>query len=1144
MKFHVFLPLLLSLSCATLSFALSAKRVALVFDDGPVPADAVPLLELLAREKVVVTFSLVGDRVAENPATAKAILAAGHEIANHSQTHAHARDLSDARLDREVADAQRKITETIGVAPRWYWPPFLEVDDRVRAAVARAGISLYEPQHLVVSKDYDRNVSAAEIFRLATTNVRDGSVILFHEWRKETHEQLPAILAELRRQGCEFLTFSGLHAAMHPARVTFAAVEGGFALAEGKHVAPIFIAENDWPGVRRATGDLRDDVERVTGHAPSLGRAAPQGRNVVLIGTVGRSAVIDELVARGKLDVSAIRGRWEAFQIETIDQPVPGVARALVIAGSDKRGTIYGIYELSQRMGVSPWHWWADVPVTRRDTLSVSPGRHVEPGPTVKYRGIFLNDEAPALTGWAQEKFGGLNSKFYVKVFELMLRLRANYLWPAMWNNAFNEDDPANPRLADEYGIVMGTSHHEPMLRAQQEWKRHGSGPWDYTKNGDVLRKFWADGIRRNRAFESIVTIGMRGDGDEAMSEDTNIALLEKIVADQRKILRAETGRPAEQVPQLWALYKEVQAYYEGGMRVPDDVTLLWCDDNWGNIRRLPTAEERARPGGAGVYYHFDYVGGPRNYKWLNTVPLTKIWEQMHLAHAYGADRIWIVNVGDLKPMEFPIEFFLTYAWRPEAIGYEQLNDYSRAWAARQFGDAHATEIAALINGYTKLNGRRKPEMLEPTTFSAVNYREVERVFRDWRNLEKRAKETEAVLPAEARAAFFQLVLHPIEASRIVNELHLMAGLNRLAAVQGRASTNALAERARELFRDDAALTARWDALLDGKWRRMMDQTHLGYVTWQQPIRNAMPAVTEIQLTERSELAIAAEGDPAARPGDYPISAVAKLPPLSPFGPRSRWFDVFNRGRTPVQFTCETSEPWLKVSTTSGEVGPGVRVEVSADWATVPAGLTERKITVRNAAGGVPLVIVVPVDHRPVTGSGFVELDGYIAIEAPSFHRAVNGRGVEWRTLRDFGRTHGGVTTLPVTAPASEPSAGSARLEYDVIFRSSGEFRVELDCAPSWDFQPGQPLELAVSLDDQPPQHVALGLKATDAEWERAVADGVRKIATRVRVEQPGAHVLKIWRITPAVVLERIVIDTGGVRPSYLGPPESGQAKR
>jgi len=1176
---------LLAMASAALVLAAPVKRVALVFDDGPRPADAEPLLALLAREKVSVTFSLVGDRVNENPATAKTIAAAGHEIANHSQTHAHARDLDDAALDREVAAAQQAIQAATGIVPRWYWPPYLEVDDRVRAAVARGGLTLYTPRHLVVSMDYERSVPAAEILRRATTDVRDGSVILFHEWRAETREQLPAILAELRRQNCEFLTFSALHEAL-------AFADNGFALVRHRAATPLVVSANDWPGVLRAAGDLQADIERVTKVRPSLVTSPqPGASNVILVGTLGRSELIDGLVAAGKLDTDAIRGRWEAFIIETVEKPVPGVDRALVIAGSDKRGTIYGVYEISQQIGVSPWYWWADVPVKHRDELFIRFGRQVDAGPVVKYRGIFLNDEAPALTGWAKEKFGGFNHRFYAHVFELLLRLRGNYLWPAMWQpQAFNDDDPENARLADEYGIVMGTSHHEPLMRAHAEWARYGSGPWDYAKNDAVLRGFWRGSVERTKDFENIQTLGMRGDGDEAMSAETNTALLERIVADQRQIIAEVTGKKVTETPQLWALYKEVQSYYEHGMRVPDDVTLLWCDDNWGNLRRLPTPEERQRPGGAGVYYHFDYVGGPRNYKWLNVTPITKVWEQMHLAWRHGADRIWIVNVGDLKPMEFPIEFFLAYAWDPARWPYEKLTDYAEAWAARQFGGDHASEIAALINGCTKLNRRRTPELLTPDTFSLIHYREAERVLAEWRDLAARAEKLDAVLPAEAKAAFLQLVLHPVQAAANLNEMLVAAGLNRLYATQGRASTNLLTARVRELFARDAALTRRWDAMLDGKWRHMMDQVHLGYTTWQQPVANVMPAVSEVQTSVAGWLALAVEGDPAARPGDYPVSAVAKLPVVSVFSPthsfavggtgppdrfssahpttrpedgfhrsvpgvpsgnanstaslrlapeRSRWLEIFNRGETPVRFTIDVREPWLRVSLTAGEIGPDVRVEVGADWSAVPPGEHIARLTVRPE-GGQPLVVEVPVSKPDVAGvRGFVEIGRQIAIEAPHFSRAVAGAGVEWRALPDFGRTTGGVTAFPVTAPAQVPGGDSPRLEYELHFVSTGEVTVELHCAPSLDFLPGDGLRVAVSFDDAPPQVARLDTAATPADWEKAVAESIRRVATKHRLDRPGNHVLKVWFVTPGVVLERIVVDAGGVNPSYLGPPES-----
>ncbi|MFT3868723.1 MAG: glycosyl hydrolase 115 family protein [Nibricoccus sp.] len=925
--------------------------------------------------------------------------------------------------------------------------------------------------------------------------------------------------------------------------VTFAAEKGVFALVENKSVTPLVVADTDWPGVKRAVGNLQADFERVGGVKPLIqANVTSTQKTAVFIGTLGRSALIDELVRTGKIDVSPIAGRWEAFLLQVVEKPMVGVDRALVIAGSDKRGTIYGVYELSEQIGVSPWYWWADVPVTHRDTVFIKPLRHVETGPAVRYRGIFLNDEAPALTGWAKEKFGGLNREFYTKVFELLLRLRANYLWPAMWNNAFNEDDPENAHLADEYGIVMGTSHHEPMIRAQQEWKRHGTGPWNYKTNGEVLRNFWAEGVRRNRNFESLVTIGMRGDGDEPMSEEANVALLEGIVADQRTILAREVNPDITKVPQLWALYKEVQEYYERGMRVPDDVTLLWCDDNWGNIRRLPTPEERKRSGGAGVYYHFDYVGGPRSYKWLNTVTLSKTWEQMNLAWRYGADRIWIVNVGDLKPLEFPIEFFIRLAWAPGKWPHERLAEFGRLWAAREFGPEYAGEIAELIARYTKFNGRRKPELLSPETFSLVNYDEAERMLGDWEQLRDRADAIAAELPVSARDAYFQLVLWPIKACANLNEMYVAAARNKLYAAQARASTNFWAERTRELFRADAALTRAYnDELASGKWRHFADQTHIGYAGWFQPELNTMPAVAEVQISNLPDLGVAVESRASASPNsDYPPRPLV-LPPLAPFGAPSRWIEIFNRGGAPFKFSAISDQPWLRVHPADGLLEQDQRLTVSVDWPAVPNH--EKHATITIAGAGRKIKVDVPLDRRLSSppANMFLEDDGVVAIEAVHYQRAVAAPGLKWVALADHGHSLGGITIFPVTAPSQKLNAQSPHLEYDVVLAAGGDVKVEAVLSPTLPFTPGRGLRFAISFDDAAPQEIEIHGDGGDgkAEWEKIVADGVRKITTSHKISAPGAHVLKFWLIDPAVVLQRLVIDCGALRPSYLGPPES-----
>jgi len=879
----------------------------------------------------------------------------------------------------------------------------------------------------------------------------------------------------------------------------------------GGKAAAIYVDPADWPGVIRAAGDLRADVARVTGVTPEI--AATVGGGVVIVGTIGRSPAIDRLVRERKIDVSAVAEKWETFLVQVVDGN-------LVIAGSDKRGTIYGVYDLSEQIGVSPWYWWADVPVRHRDALFVSPGRTVEGPPAVKYRGIFLNDEAPALSGWVKEKYGTYNSEFYKKVFELVLRMKGNYLWPAMWASAFNEDDPQSPRIADEWGVVMGTTHHEPMLRAQQEWKRHGQGPWDYTKNDEMLRKFWAEGVARNKAYESIISIGMRGDGDMPMARgDANIPLLESIVADQRKIIAEQVNPNPAAVPQLWALYKEVQEYYEKGMRVPDDVTLLWSDDNWGNIRRLPTPDERKRSGGAGIYYHFDYVGGPRNYKWIDTNPIPKVNEQMTLAWKYGADRIWIVNVGDLKPMEFPIEYFLSLAWNPARWPKERTGEFTRLWAEREFGPAHAAGIADLTSRYLKYNGRRKPELIDPATYSLVNYDEADRVVGEFHAVVDEAEKLSLKLPENARDAFFELVLHPAKANSQVTELYVTAGRNRLYAEQGRASTNDYATKVKALFQADADLTKYYNEVLaGGKWSHMMDQTHIGYTMWQEPRQNNMPAVKELELPAAPELG-------AWAPGDLAFDVFNK--------PR-RYIDVFNKGRGSVEFTAKASAPWIVLSQTHGTIEKDARIRVAVDWSNAPKGTSEGSVSI-----GDKQFKVTAFSPAVVPSKAFVEADGYVSIEAEHFTAKHDAGALKWEKIEDYGRTLSAMTTTPSLAESVMPPAASPYLEYRMYLFTAGPAEVQAMVAPTLNFVPGRGLRFAVSFDDQPPQVVDALEHNTQRDWEGSVRDSIRTIKSTHTIAAPGYHTLKIWMVDPALVLEKLVVNTGGLKPSYLGPPES-----
>ena len=598
-------------------------------------------------------------------------------------------------------------------------------------------------------------------------------------------------------------------------------------VAEGKS-ASLLIDDADFKGVLRAAEDLRHDISRVTGSVPTLGKS----RYALIVGTAGQSALIDKLIQNHKIEAKDILHKNEKYIITVINNPEGGIDQALVIAGSDKRGTIYGIYELSAQIGVSPWYYWADVPVVKQNNLYVQPGNHTEGEPAVKYRGIFLNDEAPALSSWSLATFGGFNHKFYAKVFELILRLKGNFLWPAMWGNAFYDDDALNGQLADEYGIVISTSHHEPLGRAHDEWRRYGQGPWNYSKNPKVLQEFWKGGMERMKNYETVVTLGMRGDGDEPMSEESDISLLQKIIKDQRNIISKVSGKKAEETPQVWALYKEVQEYYEKGMRVPDDITLLFCDDNWGNVRKLPNLSDKPRKGGYGLYYHVDYVGAPRNYKWLNVTPIQNMWEQLQLTYDYGVDRIWVVNVGDLKPMEYPITLFLDMAWNPGQYTASNLLEHPRRFCAQQFGEEQADEAARILNLYSKYAGRVTPEMLDRNTYN-LETGEWKQVSDEYAKLEAEALRQYISLKSEYRDAYQQVILFPVQAMSNLYEMYYAQAMNHKLYKENNPQANEWAEQVERCFARDAFLCKEYNEVMaNGKWKGMMTQKHIGYTSW------------------------------------------------------------------------------------------------------------------------------------------------------------------------------------------------------------------------------------------------------------------------------------------------------------------------
>ncbi len=639
-----------------------------------------------------------------------------------------------------------------------------------------------------------------------------------------------------------------------------------FTLVEDGRPNPIFVSSGENTAILRAANNLVEDFERVTGVKPAMSENGKAER-AIIIGSLD-SPLVKEMILNGKFSDEELKGCIEKYLIRTISNPVEGVDEALVIVGSDRRGTVYGIYEISEQIGVSPWYDWMDVPVKKQQNLSIARGSYTAGEPAVRYRGIFLNDEAPCLTGWVEHTYGTDygDHRFYERMFELVLRLRGNFMWPAMWGWAFYADDPINSKTADEMGIIMGTSHHEPMARNHQEWarKRGEYGAWDYGTNKKVLDRFFREGIERAKDTEDLITIGMRGDGDAAMGGKEGhddeyvpdykylIDMMQKIFDNQRKIIKNVTGKPASERPQVWALYKEVQTLYEKGLRVPDDVTILLSDDNWGDVRKLPNAEERKRAGGWGMYYHVDYVGAPRNTKWLNITPVQNLWEQMQLTYEYGVDRLWVLNVGDMKPMEYPITLFLDMAWNPERFSAENLKEHTVDFCRQQFGEDQAVEAARIFNLYSKYAGRVTPEMLDRNTYN-LETGEWKQVSGEFIKLEAEAMRQYMTLPEDTKDAYFQLILFPVQALANLYEMYYAQAMNNALYKANDPAANMWADKVEACFARDKFLTNQYNnEMADGKWKNMMIQKHIGYRGWNDNFpEDTLPRIFRIENDEQ-----------------------------------------------------------------------------------------------------------------------------------------------------------------------------------------------------------------------------------------------------------------------------------------------------
>jgi len=953
-----------------------------------------------------------------------------------------------------------------------------------------------------------------------------------------------------------------------------------FRLSANGSVVDIVVDLNDSKTVHLAVRLFSEDIERVTGEKALIEHSVTSASSMcVIVGTLDHSSLIKALIKNRKIDVTEIRGQWESSLIQVVKNPFKGVERALVVAGSDRRGTAYGLLEISKQMGVSPWVYFADVPPQKRDAIYIKCDRFVQKSPSVKYRGIFINDEMWGLRPWAMNTLApaegkGIGPTTYSKVFELLLRLKANFLWPAMHQqtqpfNCYEE----NRVVADEYGIVMGSSHIEPMLRNNMggaEWDReYPDEPWDYVKNRDHIYAYWEKRARENGQYDNVYTLGKRGKDDEAGS-DITVPVLEQIFTDQREILKKWVNPDIKQVPQVLIPYTEVLGLYNKGLKVPDDVIICWPDDNFGNIRQLPNKAERQRSGGSGIYYHFQWLNGATSaYPWLCTSPLALTWSEMKKAYDYNVRNLWVVNVGDIKPAEINIEHFMRMAWDISEFQENDPAGFLKDWALRDFGKQYASAIAKIMGKHYELGYARRPEHMvmyrgrdQKYTydwFSLTNYNdEAQKRVDAYDQLIAATDAVYASLPVEKKDAFFQMVAYNVKGAALHNKKVIYAHKSQVYGQQERASAAVYAAMAQQAEQDIKALIKHYNTELitvGDKWNHMASLPGPWGAQWQQW---AMPAVGDYPGNGGPRMGLAVEG------GQDKI-----LPGFSVYNRDKRFVDLFNMGNGVVHWSARTSGDWIQLSESSGSIADETRIWVTIDWDKAPKGPAQdghvtfawsssssnvwtnyetmnesQRAAFRAGSLGkrdagnafeVALSVFNPASPSVQSVTGFVESHGYISMEAEHYSRKVDKPNAAWKTMQGLGRTGNSVTVLPTTLSSvvsmDDILNQSPLLEYDLYTFSEGEAAVQFNCIPSNAINADHGVRLAVAVDD--------GVPALSSRTSRNVIDNLMTLKANLDMPKQGQHKLKVWRVDPGVVIDKIIIDFGGVKASYLGPPES-----
>ena len=906
-------------------------------------------------------------------------------------------------------------------------------------------------------------------------------------------------------------------------KVSEKALTNWFPLGE----ATICTDASDYKVVNIAAQMLADDVERVTSARSTIVSATTLKKlhhgATVIVGTIGHSRIIDELVRQKAIDVSAVKGKWESYIVTTVNRP--GQGQLLVIAGSDRRGTAFGLMTLSETIGVSPWYWWADVTPQHKKTIYVEPGTFVQGEPSVQYRGIFINDERfGGWARWAELKHGKVGPETYKRVFELLLRLKANYLWPAMHpgTQAFN-DNPENARLADDYAIVMGSSHCEQMLRNNEgEWKaveqRHPGtfGDFNYITNRQTMQNYWETRVKTNGRYENTYTLGLRGIHDYPMeganSTAERVALMQQAIDDQRDMLRRNIKKPIKEIPQVLCTYEEVLDAYHNGLKVPEDVTLLWSDDKHGYCRNLCNPEEMKRKGGAGIYYHLSYHGDPASWIWLSPLSTTFLSAELTKAYTYGARKIWVFNVGDIKPAEKEISFVMDMAWDINRWKPSEAHNYIKYWAAKTFGNEAAQEIADIQAGYYRLQAAGKDAHVWFVNYSAE---QIEQRIAEWRALTAHATELASRIPESLKNAYFELVSYPVCGAAMINEYQLLARRSMVRATTGD-SIGAMADanRVRQMFDILNESTRHYNEdILDGKWQQ--------FFSWQPYHWFRSEKIEQPMATP--ELIMQAKNSPQARflsvrealssKGSIIISDADVEMPL--------WIEAL----TPIRnFSKEAKDNEFCQVKTENDSFVASATPINNVWHAPYVGPMWSRVGTLHLKKGDNHLCITDLKADARIDQIFLGLYPPFVKEPrlriPASHYQSKQGGIQ--RIEGLGYTDG-VLVQPFDTPSyqQENIKAAPYAEYELDLQA-GDATIEIRTLPTLHVYDGRDIRYAVQLGDSAPAIFSIHEGDFTAEWRWNV---LRGYASRtIPVSETGHQRLRIWLLDPGIVLQEVLV--------------------